>query len=623
MSNIAFFEAAKRNSERINSYDIEKSAEEISRVRLEDMIKEYSDTIPGLAEMLNALSIGQAYMPTALARDIIESVALTTSSDRTAETIRLLGVVGVLHELHSIGFFGYCENSDGRFTFCHDGRLANIDFGADVELMIHPCYWRAINVTGSDGMAPEIAEEIHDDYNERYEVNVTSVALERRKELVQRLASEPESLPIGSNDEAFFAWAARALGTLLAAGIRDLERQNSLLHGRITSTKGVWGDIQDAHQANHLLFLLHNEDRLSVQAITDACAHAKKTRDSRVIFICTRAIEDVIRRGPMLEAVKQHYHDDGLIVVHITEKTICRSLRKLREPNSDNEPGRFVRAAIEQTVFSYVQSRKRGPRKNKGKRSVGITCDVLLVVATSVERDAILDQFRTNHGCTIDQVFAPRRTYFKISGINETKILLVQCEMGSGGIGASQATVRDAIDDLNPDNIVMVGIAFGMRPDKQEIGQILVSRQLRSYEMQRLGTVDGNVTCTLRGDRVTASSKLLGRFRAAEYGWPGKVSFGLLLSSEKLIDNEDYRKSLAEQEPEAIGGEMEGTGLYAAADDLGKDWIIVKAICDWADGNKSNNKDALQREAAAKSAAFVIHAISCGAFSRQNKTLKR
>ena len=619
--NNAFFEAAKRLSERINTYDLEKSAKEISRVRLEDLVKEYADTIPGLEELLKALSIGRPYMQASSARSIIESVASNTSFDRTAETIRLLGAAGVLHELHSIGFFGYSEKSDGRFTFCHDGRLVNIDFGTDLQLMIHPCYWRAVNAFDNDGVAPEVAEEIHDDYNERYEVNVTSVALERRKDVIQKLVSEPEFLPIGSNNDAFYAWVARALGTLLAAGIRDIERQNDVLHGRITSIKGVWGDIQDTHQTNHLLFLLRNEERLSVLAITDACARAKKTRGSRVIFVCTRAMEDVIRKGPELEAIKQHYHDDSFIVAHITEKTICRSLRKLREPNSDSEPGRFIKLAIEQTVCSYVQGHKREPRKNRRKRTVGVTCDVLLVVATPVERDAVLDQFRENHECTVDEVFTQRRIYFKITGIKGTKILLVQCEMGSGGVGASQATVRDAIGDLNPSNIVMVGIAFGMKPDKQEIGEILVSKQLHAYEMQRIGTIESGEEYRLRGDRVSASSRLLSKFRGVEYSWSGKVSFGLLLSGEKLIDNEDYRKSLAKMVPEAIGGEMEGAGLYAAAADFGKEWIIVKAICDWADGNKGKEKDKFQHEAAAKSAAFVIHAILKGAFSQQNKVL--
>ncbi|NPU70033.1 hypothetical protein HL667_33945, partial [Bradyrhizobium sp. 83012] len=120
-----------------------------------------------------------------------------------------------------------------------------------------------------------------------------------------------------------------------------------------------------------------------------------------------------------------------------------------------------------------------------------------------------------------------------------------------------------------------------------------------------------------RGDRVTASTRLLGRLRAAEADWDGAaVSAGLLLSGEKLVDNLDFRNQLTSFEPEAIGGEMEGAGLYAACADRNTDWIIVKAVCDWADGNKHENKRERQQLAAREAFGFVFHAIAQGGFAR-------
>ena len=98
--------------------------------------------------------------------------------------------------------------------------------------------------------------------------------------------------------------------------------------------------------------------------------------------------------------------------------------------------------------------------------------------------------------------------------------------------------------------------------------------------------------------------------RSADLYWEGaRVRFGLVLTGEKLVDNKDYREQLREFEPEAIGGEMEGAGLYVACQDAKTDWILVKAICDWADGNKSVGKDARQEAAALNAAAFVVHAL--------------
>jgi hypothetical protein len=62
-------------------------------------------------------------------------------------------------------------------------------------------------------------------------------------------------------------------------------------------------------------------------------------------------------------------------------------------------------------------------------------------------------------------------------------------------------------------------------------------------------------------------------------------------------------------EPEAIGGEMEGAGLYVACQDKKVDWILVKGICDWADGEKGQDKESRQKTAASNAAAFVVHTL--------------
>ena len=92
----------------------------------------------------------------------------------------------------------------------------------------------------------------------------------------------------------------------------------------------------------------------------------------------------------------------------------------------------------------------------------------------------------------------------------------------------------------------------------------------------------------------------------------------------------NFRDQLLALEPEAIGGEMEGIGLYTAAQGEKVDWILVKAICDWADGNKETDKTSKastensdkaikktkttstvrdQKIAARNAAQFVIHVL--------------
>ena len=163
----------------------------------------------------------------------------------------------------------------------------------------------------------------------------------------------------------------------------------------------------------------------------------------------------------------------------------------------------------------------------------------------------------------------------------------------------------------------MVGIAFGMNEKKQHIGDILVSKQIMDYDLQRIGTDnDGKRIIIPRGDRPSASPRLLSRFRAAFNYWepPPEVKFGLVLSGAKLVDNQDFRDQLLKFETEAIGGEMEGAGLYATAQRKKVDWILVKAICDWGDGQKNQDESQRQKEAAENAARFTKYVIEKGGF---------
>ncbi|MCC8999661.1 MAG: SUMF1/EgtB/PvdO family nonheme iron enzyme, partial [Candidatus Contendobacter sp.] len=129
---------------------------------------------------------------------------------------------------------------------------------------------------------------------------------------------------------------------------------------------------------------------------------------------------------------------------------------------------------------------------------------------------------------------------------------------------------------------------------------------LQLYDLQRIGKDQ----IVLRGDKPHASPRLIDYFRHADLDWnDAKVEFGLILSGEKLVDNLDYREQLQRLAPEALGGEMEGAGLYVACQEAKVDWIVIKAICDWADGDKKRNKTARQQLAAGNAAAFVAHAL--------------
>lgn len=236
--------------------------------------------------------------------------------------------------------------------------------------------------------------------------------------------------------------------------------------------------------------------------------------------------------------------------------------------------------------------------------------EVLLVTVTKVETQAVLQAAWDLTGNEARKRFQDNLTYYQLGIIGGANTWLVFSEMGSGGMGGSILTISEAIRELSPKAVIMIGIAFGVDPEKQPIGQILVSRQILDYELQKIDNTDRIIP---RGDRPQASARLINRFRDADLHWQGaEVKFGLVLSGSKLIDNVDFRDRLRQLEPEAIGGEMEGAGLYAAAAARQVEWILVKAICDYADGNKRQNKQANQAIAAQNAAQFVLYGVNSG-----------
>lgn len=236
--------------------------------------------------------------------------------------------------------------------------------------------------------------------------------------------------------------------------------------------------------------------------------------------------------------------------------------------------------------------------------------NVLLVTVTKVEASTVLKSFYDHTGVNWKREYRNGKAYYDLGQLGGVNILMVRSEMGSLSPGAALVTILRAIEDISPKAIILVGTAFGLKPKYQKIGDILVSCHIRSYEQQKV--YDGDLVIP-RGDRVSSSQKLLGLFRDGDLDWTGvKVHFGVIFSGEKLITSSIFREKLLSIESEAIGGEMEGAGLYTAASEAKIDWILVKAICDWADEAKSLDS---QQLAAQNAIDFVIHVIKHGGLS--------
>jgi nucleoside phosphorylase len=236
------------------------------------------------------------------------------------------------------------------------------------------------------------------------------------------------------------------------------------------------------------------------------------------------------------------------------------------------------------------------------------TANILLVTVTDVESKAVLKAFKGDKKKVTKLVTINERSFHDLGILGGYRIHMLQSQMGAVNIGGSLQSVEKGIQAISPKFVIMVGIAFGVYPEKQKIGDVLVSSKLALYEAQRVGS-DKHTTkkkLVLRSDKPSSSTRLFNVAQAAMQYWKGaEIRLGAILSGEKLVDNKKFRQELLDLAPDAIGGEMEGAGLYAACQEGKTDWILIKAISDWADGNKDKNRDKNQNLAARNAASFT------------------
>ncbi|MFA5903554.1 MAG: pentapeptide repeat-containing protein [Desulfobacula sp.] len=248
--------------------------------------------------------------------------------------------------------------------------------------------------------------------------------------------------------------------------------------------------------------------------------------------------------------------------------------------------------------------------------------DILLVTVNQHEFDAIYNLAKERLGAEPEYRPLNKRVYFDLGSFSGVRVGMVRSQMGSTKPGASTTTTLQAMREVLPRYIVAVGIAFGVDPEKQPIGQILYSETLQDYNLLKVGTNinTGQRIIDIRGEKVTPNPTLLNRVQSAADRWrlSGNditIKPALILSGDKLVDNLDYRQQLLELFPEARGGEMEATGVYSASREEETPWIVIKAICDYADGKKRENKEERQKLAASNAANFVFYLINLGGFA--------
>lgn len=237
---------------------------------------------------------------------------------------------------------------------------------------------------------------------------------------------------------------------------------------------------------------------------------------------------------------------------------------------------------------------------------------VLLVTTTEIERNAVLAEMQPAPGHSSVVMGTLSDQIYRIGTVGRHVVGMIQTTMGSQGEHGSTLDVYHPVKELPAlKAIVAVGIAFGVDRSKLRAGDVMIAAAVQPYELAKVNGEASQIS--YRSLQIPCGRNLLEVFRHRNSDWRRErmktrvaVQPGLLLSGEKVVNDRKFRDELVRVFPMAIGGEMEGTGAYAAASRGKVEGVVVKAICDWADGHKN---DAAQPFAAVCAVSLVMHVL--------------
>lgn len=237
---------------------------------------------------------------------------------------------------------------------------------------------------------------------------------------------------------------------------------------------------------------------------------------------------------------------------------------------------------------------------------------VLVCTATDRETAALRAAMGALPGESALIVGVKERVAYTVGRLGHYAVAHLQATMGPDGPNTSSIQITDAWYEFKPKLVLLVGIAFGISRAKARLGDVLVAETITGYEMVKLKP---DMTAERRGQRIPGDPMLVRMAQGFKGNWRRdrsdgsqvEVQIGHVLSGAKLVNQRPFRDALATEFPDAIGGEMEGIGAYSAAFAKDVPVLLVKAICDWADGHK--NDDA-QPFAAAAAADFLRYLLS-------------
>jgi hypothetical protein len=357
LMNEAFRRAGRIASQQISEKEIGGSAKSISESRLADLDKEYGKHFPGLDLLISRFN-GTKPEWTISGIDQLLTPLLSdeTLPGPVIQHFRILSDArSIIRDLFSIGFLGLSDSATGNFVFCHDGRSPEKQLGDELSVLVHPCYWMALNFS-ADGLSEDQAAAIYDEYD----VVVVSETPELRVQKIGQMERALDEIEEGRDDcEAFEAWCFEACRMAFAGSLTNFElrpNKSSLQRRDIVATNLgeslFWRRIKEDYGSRQIIFEVKNYRDLSADDFRQVLSYTGNEYGKFAILISR--VEDInLRKDKELKWIRELRNQHSCVILLINGKFLCKLLHKLRSVQRFDAAEKQMSSLLDQYIRVY------------------------------------------------------------------------------------------------------------------------------------------------------------------------------------------------------------------------------------------------------------------------------
>lgn len=363
--NNAFQSAKKQGRSAITNDDLVASSKYISNVRYDDLGKEYSSVFPGITILTKAFSGKTSRINIEEARQTVDAVMHRQDLEpQVIQHLRLLGSPDeILKALYAVGFLGLLDPS-GNFVFCHDGSKQEKFFSEASWLLVHPCYWTALDIK-SEPLTSDAAQEIYDEY----EITIASQSKEIRDKMIGRMVSELQEIDTGDADaHEFEDWCKRAIELIFAGQLTNVQlrpNNNATSRRDIVATneglKGFWQRVLNDYGTRQTVFEVKNYEKLTVDEYRQVFSYLGKEYGKCGFIVCRDKVKE-LSKGADLDAFREFYNKD-VMIIKLTANFLVAMLNKLRSPQKFDVANDMLTKHIDEHIRLYANGQTGSKKK--------------------------------------------------------------------------------------------------------------------------------------------------------------------------------------------------------------------------------------------------------------------